>query len=80
MACLPTKFHENLPVGSKGLGGGGARARPPPPPPTRARTHTHTHTHTVMTYDFISLISFLESRLQIPLLLSNSLLNVHYRS
>jgi hypothetical protein len=46
---LPTKFHENLPSGSKVISG----------------THTHTHTQTDrQTGDFISLLSFLESRLK----------------
>jgi hypothetical protein len=47
---LPTKFHENQPIGSKVIRGG---------------THRHTNKHTDrQAGDFISLLSFLESRLK----------------
>jgi hypothetical protein len=63
---LPTKFHENPPIGSNFISGGH----------TNRHTHTHTYTQTDrQAGDIISPLSFFESRLKISYdnILSHSL-------
>jgi hypothetical protein len=59
---LLTKYHENLPSGSKAISGGHTDRQ--------TDTHTHTHTHTG---DLINLLSFLDSRIRMTDFLSNIL-------